>query len=239
MIGPDGAQLGVGVIVPYDMATDRELWRWTPPEVTLLLTRTPLVPMAVTVAQARALGDAAVVGAAARDVASPGPGVCAYLCTSGSFVHGLAGERALVAAMLASGIPHAVTSSGALVEALRLAGVGTVAVATPYDERITALLAAYLADSGFTVTGSTQLGLAGAIAAVPPAEVAALIRRADHPAAQAIVVSCTNLHTYDVIAELEAELGKPVISASQATLWAALRRIGRRLVGPGQWLVEA
>ena len=68
---------------------------------------------------------------------------------------------------------------------------------------------------------------------------AELIRRADHPAADAIVVSCTNLHTYDVIAGLEAELGKPVISASQATMWAALRRIGRRPVGPGQRLVEA
>ena len=53
------------------------------------------------------------------------------------------------------------------------------------------------------------------------------------------MVSCTNLHTYDVIAGLEAELGKPVISASQATMWAALRRIGRRPVGPGQRLVEA
>lgn len=238
VIGPDGAQLGIGVIVPHDMATDRELWRWTPPGVTLLVTRTPPVPLAVTLAQALALGDAALISAAAREVASPEPDVCAYLCTSGSFVHGPAGERALVAAMLTSGIPHAVTSSGALVEALRLAGADTVAVATPYGGQITARLAGFLVESGFAVTGCAQLGLAGAIAAVPPDEVRSLIRRADHPHAQAIVVSCTNLHTYDVIATMEAELGKPVVSASQATLWAALRRLGRRPVGPGQRLAQ-
>jgi maleate isomerase len=239
VISPDGIQLGIGVVVPHDMALDRELWRWTPPDVTLLVTRTALVPLTVTVEQARRLGDAALIAAAARDVATPGPLVCAYVCTSGSFVRGPAGERELVAAMVTSGIPDAVTSSGALVEALRRLGARTVGLATPYDEQITALLVAFLAETGFAVARCAQLGLAGAIPAVPVAEVAALIRKADHPAADAIVVSCTNLHTYDVIAVLEAELGKPVISASQATMWAALRRVGRRPVGPGQRLVEA
>ncbi len=28
-------QIGVGVVVPYDMALDREMWRWTPPGVSL------------------------------------------------------------------------------------------------------------------------------------------------------------------------------------------------------------
>jgi maleate isomerase len=236
VISPHGR---IGVVVPHDMALDRELWRWSPPDVTLLVTRTTLVPMPVTVAQARRLADPALVAAAARDVATPGPLVCAYVCTSGSFVRGRAGERELVAAMVGSGIPAAVTSSGALVEALARLGARTVGVATPYDEQITALLAGFLGESGFTVGRCAQLGLAGAIPEVPTGEVAALIRRADHPGADAVVVSCTNLHTYDVIAGLEAELGKPVISASQATMWAALRRIGRHPIGPGQRLAVA
>lgn len=239
MIGPDGTQLGIGVLVPNDMALDRELWRWTPPDVTLLVTRTPPVALPVTVEQARRLGDTALVAAAARAVAEPGPQVCAYLCTSGSFVGGPTGERELLTAMLGSGIPDAVTSSGALVEALRRLDARAVGLATPYDGQLTGLLAAFLADAGFGITGCAQLGLTGAIPAVSGPEVVALVRRADHPSADAIVVSCTNLHTYDAIAPLEAELGKPVISASQATLWSALRRIGRRPVGPGQRLAEA
>ena len=43
---------------------------------------------------------------------------------------------------------------------------------------------------------------------------------------EAVFVSCTNLPTYDVIAPLEAELGMPVLTANQVTMWAALRRVG-------------
>ena len=52
-------------------------------------------------------------------------------------------------------------------------------------------------------------------------------------------VSCTNLPTYDVIAPLERELGKPVLTANQVTMWAALRVAGAAAVGPGQRLLTA
>lgn len=39
-------------------------------------------------------------------------------------------------------------------------------------------------------------------------------------------VSCTNLPTIDVVAEVERELGRPVVSASLATVWAALQAAG-------------
>ena len=33
-------QVGIGVVIPYDFALDRELWRWVPAQVSLHLTRT-------------------------------------------------------------------------------------------------------------------------------------------------------------------------------------------------------
>ena len=51
-------------------------------------------------------------------------------------------------------------------------------------------------------------------------------------------ISCTNLPTYDVIADLEHELGKPVLAANQVTMWHSLSLIGRKAVGPGQQLME-
>ncbi|CAM5681434.1 hypothetical protein SALBM135S_02745 [Streptomyces alboniger] len=42
----------------------------------------------------------------------------AYACTSGSFVGGIAGERAMCAAMTREGAVASVTTSGALIEAL-------------------------------------------------------------------------------------------------------------------------
>jgi maleate isomerase len=56
--------------------------------------------------------------------------------------------------------------------------------------------------------------------------------------ADVLFISCTNLPTYDVIPQLEAELRIPVISANQVTVWAALRRLGTRAVGPYQALLD-
>lgn len=226
----------VGVVVPYDMALDSELWRWTPPGVSLLLSRTPYVDLPVTVEMAEAVGDVDVVEEATRNLRAVGPVAYAYGCTSGSFVHGLAGERRIVQAMREAGGAEAVTTSGALLAALRELGVSRVATATPYDSGVTERLSRFLREAGVDVVSSAHLGLSGEIWKVSYESTLKLVREADSVEAEAIVISCTNLATYDVIAPLEAELGKPVVSANQATMWAALRTIGQRCSGPEQRL---
>jgi maleate isomerase len=235
--GP-AAQTGLGVIVPYDMALDREMWRWMPEDVTLFFTRTPYSPLPVTVEMAEHVSDANAVRASTRDLIAVAPAVYAYGCTSGSFVRGVAGERQLVEAMREAGAPAAVTASGALLQALAQLGAQRVAIATPYDPDVTERLRLFLYEAGVEVVGSSHLGLTADIWSVPYARTAELVAGADGAQADAIVVSCTNLPTYDLIAPLEARLGKPVVSANQATMWAALRAVGRRAVGPGQRLLD-
>jgi len=46
--------------------------------------------------------------------------------------------------------------------------------------------------------------------------------------ADAIFISCTNLRTFEIIEKLERDLGVPVITSNQATLWMALRQIDVR-----------
>jgi maleate cis-trans isomerase len=41
-----------------------------------------------------------------------------------------------------------------------------------------------------------------------------------------VFLSCTNLPTLPVLAELEAELGCPVISSNAATIWQCLALLG-------------
>ena len=228
----------VGMVAPYDFALDRELWRWLPDSLDLLLTRTPYEPLRVSVEQAIRIGDPGVVGEAARALMTPAPAVIGYACTAGSFVGGLAGERALVAALLAAGVPAAVTTSGAAVQALTALGAGRVAVATPYDDAVTALLVAFLQESGIAVTATSNLGLNAAILAVPTETTLELVRRAWTEDCDAVFVSCTNLSTYDAIETLEAELGVPVVSANQATMWAAVALTGLAAHGPGQRLMS-
>jgi maleate isomerase len=229
-------QTGIGVIVPYDMALDREMWRWAPAEVTLLFTRTPYTALPVTVEMAEYVSDAEAVRRSSEALRAVSPAAYAYGCTSGSFVNGLSGERRLVEAMLDAGAPVALTTSGALVQALEYLDVTRVAIATPYTPEVAERLGLFLDEAGVGVVASAHLRLTEHIWRVPYARTAELICAADSAQADAIVVSCTNLPTYDVIAALEERLGKPVITANQATMWAALRAIGREPVGAGQRL---
>jgi maleate isomerase len=214
---------GIGIVAPFDLALDRELWRWVPEPVSLYVTRTPaLDTAAVSVSMVEALGDEAALTAACREVAVPQPGVVAYLCTSGSFVGGLAGEARLRAAMERGGARHAITTSGALLDALRTLDARRVAIATPYDAELTGLLASFLGEAGFAVTGTGHLGLGEDIWRVEPEAVLELARAVPREGADALFLSCTNLPTFDVLPILEAELGLPVLSANQVTLNAAL-----------------
>jgi maleate isomerase len=234
---PQLEQAGIGVVVPYDFALDRELWRWAPDDISLHLTRMPYIPLAATIEMAIHISDPALVANGATEVKAVSPLVTAYACTSGSFVGGLAGEAAIVAAMKEAGATAAVTTSGALLTALRHLDINRIATATPYTADITAGLSSYLAEAGVDVIAAAGLGLTSDIWTVPYDVTAELVRDTDRPDAEAVFISCTNLPTYDVIAPLEAELGKPVLTANQVTMWSALTIAGRKAVGPGQQLL--
>ena len=232
------AQRGIGVIAPFDLALERELWRWVPMEVSLHLARTPYEPVPVSTAMARLVSDSRHLAAATRDVLHVEPEVVAYLCTSGSFINGIAYERSLAKAICDAGAPDAVTTSGALAEVLRQLDVRRISVLTPYDAELTGKLHDFLAELGVETLSSDHLGLGGGIWKVNYRTIAERILSADHPDSQAIFVSCTNLPTYDLIEPLEAILGKPVLTANQLTMWACLKRMRLPKVGPGEWLRE-
>lgn len=230
------AQRGIGIIAPFDLALERELWRWVPAEVSLHLARTPYEPVPVSMEMAHLVSNSYHLAAATRDVLAIEPEVVAYLCSSGSFVNGLDAERGMCKVICDAGAPDAVTTSGALAEILTELDLKKVAVVTPYYADLTAKLHDFLAEAGVETVASEHLGLGGGIWKVSYRTVAEHMLRADRPDAEAIFVSCTNLPTYDVIDPLEEMLGKPVFTANQLTMWACLRRMHLPVVGPGRWL---
>ncbi len=217
----------IAVVVPHDMALDHELWRWAPADTSLLFTRTPHTDREVTLEMAEEISDTAILEQAVRDLSAAEPHAYVYACTSGSFVHGRQGERRLTTAMRRAGGAPAITTSGAVLESLSALGVSRVAVATPYDATLAARFAGFLAEAGISVVSAGDLDLSHHIWEVPYERTLELVRAADTDAAEAVVVSCTNLATYDIIGRLEAELGKPVVSANRATMEVALRMLGR------------
>lgn len=232
------AQRGIGIIAPFDLALERELWRWVPMEVSLHLARTPYEPVPVSLDMAQLVSNGRHVAAATRDVLHVEPEVVAYLCSSGSFVNGVDGERALRKVICDAGALEAVTTSGALAEVLQHLNVRKLAVVTPYVEDLTRRLHDFLAELGVETVASEHLGLGGGIWRVGYRTIAERILAADHPDAEAMFVSCTNLPTFDIIDPLENWLGKPVLTANQLTMWACLVRMGMPVVGPGSWHAE-
>jgi maleate isomerase len=221
----DPVPAGIGIVAPHDLALDRELWRWLPDALSLYVTRTPPLDIAVGIELAEALRDADALARGCAEVAEAEPGATAYLCTSASFVRGLAGEAELRAVMERAGARRAITASGALLAALAALGAGRVAVATPYDAELTGRLAAFLAEAGHEVVGTSRLELRGDIWRVSADSVGALVEALPLASADAVVISCTNLPTHDVLPRLEHLTGLPVVSANLATIWAALRAL--------------
>jgi maleate isomerase len=237
-IGGPIPQRGIAIVAPFDFALDRELWRWVPDDTSLHLTRTPFVPVEVSLDMARMISEHETLRAAVRALHAVQPEAVAYACTSGSFVGGTAGERAMCTAMSEAAALPAVTTSGALLEALAEIGARQIAIVTPYTKSVTDALEDFLGEAGVAVTGRAYLGLTREIWRVPYRDVVEMARNAVVGAADALFISCTNLPTYDVIPQLEAELRLPVLSANQVTIWAALRRIGASAVGPYQALLD-
>jgi maleate isomerase len=127
------------------------------------------------------------------------------------------------------GVETALTTSGALLEALQALEARRVAVATPYDEVLTGRLVAFLAEAGYEVTSTVNLGVTRAVHSVPPDRVVELALSADHPEADVVFLSCTGFATSDLVEGIEASLGKPFLAANQVTMWGALRANGNEL----------
>src|SRR5262249_54533395 len=152
----------------------------------------------------------------------------AFACTAGSFLEGEGWEAALRARLERAGHCPVVTTSGAVAAALAHLGVRRAAVATPYLPEIDAREKVFLEQKGFEVPLICGMSIRHPfdIGLVPPAEVLGFARETWQAAgadADGLFLSCTNLRTIDVLAQLERELGVPVISSNAATAWSALQ----------------
>ncbi len=84
-------------------------------------------------------------------------------------------------------------------------------------------LAAVLAVAAIAGLGR---GTDAEIGRLGPDDAVRLVAAVDRPEADAIFVSCTNWHCLEAVPELEARLGKPVVTSNLAGAWAALQAIG-------------
>jgi arylmalonate decarboxylase len=238
---PYGWRARIGLIIPStNTINEPEFWRLAPRGVTIHTARATSTGefSEAYFARLRAAGQNCV-----EDLATAEVDLIAYGCTSGSIVCSL--EEITADLTARTGIPS-IATAGSVVAALRALKVKRVAVATPYVDFINEREEQFLRDHGFQVTSLVGLRLGEtqaerrSIGRVPPEHVYRMARHCDRPEAEAIFISCTNLATLDVIAQIEADLGKPVVTSNQACFWHCLRSLGLpdRIEGYGRLLTE-
>lgn len=218
----DRCRIGL-VFIASSVVMEAEMWAMAAPGVSVHTSRMPIKK--VTVDGIDAMMRSPELEQASRLAAAAPIDVLCFGGTSASFLHGTAWDRALTAQMAewAPGIKIS-TASTASLAALAALEIGPVALATPYVEAIHARAIRFLEENGHPVLASAHLGIDEdrALAEVPLERVFDLCLEVDRPEAEAVFISCTNFRSVGVIAALEARLGKPVVSAVQASFWHCL-----------------
>jgi maleate cis-trans isomerase len=141
----------------------------------------------------------------------------------------------------ANGVP-ATTSARAVGRALRALGARRVALVSPYSEDASARAKRYFANQhgldvvaveGFAATDSYAIGN------LSPENARDAFARINRPEIDAFVVPGANFPTMASIAAWEREFIKPVVTSTQAALWAMARQLGGEpLAGYGRLLEQ-
>jgi maleate cis-trans isomerase len=174
------------------------------------------------------LGRAERLAEGASQLATSQPDAVMWACTSGSFVFGPEGARNQASGVAqALGVPASSTSL-AFVDACKALDVRRVAVAASYPEDVAKHFVRFLTAGGVEVVamGSHGIITAAEVGTLEPDQVVAMVKAADHPEAEAILVPDTAMHTLEIVDDLEAAVDKPVLTANQVTVWKGLQLIG-------------
>lgn len=223
--GMHGWRGRIGLIVPStNTVNEPEFYRYLPPGVTLHTARIPYD-------ESRIENQTEMIDQMqpyADDLVSANVDVLVFGCTTGSLVKGSGHETAVenTLADIGNGIPGIATAASIL-RAFDALALHSLSVVTPYPEELDDREVSFLEESGREVV---TIGGPGVYSGEEkgnyrPETVYRLATEFDSPEADGVFISCTNFRTAEIIADLERDLGKPVVSSNQATLWDTLRTL--------------
>lgn len=170
--------------------------------------------------------------------------VVIFGCTSGSLVKGAGFDKECIRRIEAVSGAKGLTTSTAVLESFDALGMPSAAVITPYPDETNEAEKKFLQDNGIRVTnivgmecspvrqtapmdsGAGIRRLSRDIPDMEASEVYREVRQMDLKGADSLFISCTGLNVSEIIPILEEDLGIPVITSNQASLWGSLRHAG-------------
>ncbi len=129
-----------------------------------------------------------------------------------------------------------ITSAGALVDGLKVMGARRIVLVAPYMRPLTELVVNYIRHEGIEVLDWRALEIPDNldVARHDPGRLPDIVRGLKTDEADVVVVSaCVQMPSLPVVARIEAQTGKPVLTAAIATTYAMLKALGLEPVVPG------
>jgi maleate isomerase len=149
-------------------------------------------------------------------------------CTGTSMSGGVDMEKHVIDEMeRVSGRP-ALSTASALTAAFQTLGARRLVFVSETKQEGHDKKVRFLREAGYDILADKAVGLAGTdeYCTMPPRLWYDTVMGLRHDDADAYFISCANIHSIDVIDELEERLGKPVVTSNQAAIWHSLRRAG-------------
>lgn len=138
-----------------------------------------------------------------------------------------------------------VTSAGALIEGIQAIGAKRVAVVAPYMKPLTQMVVDYIRNEGIEVVEWRALEISDnlKVAAHDPMNLPGIVAEMEKTdEVDAIVLSaCVQMPSLPAVSTVEAQVGKPVLTAAIATTWSMLKtlELDTRVPGGGTLLSGA
>lgn len=214
------------IVLRVDETIEQEFRRaFAPEDARLHVTRVPsgdeLTPDSIAEMEAELAAAAALLPPAASF------DVVGYACTSGTAQIGAERVRALISE--GTRTRHVTNPLTAALAAFDHFGLRRVGIVSPYIVPVADMVRLAFVARGIVVPNLLSFGeeIEARVARIDPRSIAGAARAlANQCDMDAVFLSCTNLRTFDILPELEAELGLPVLSSNQSLAWHMTRLAG-------------